>query len=99
MVSGRKTAQKSNENISDVKERLKIKKKYEKKFFWAALKLCVYRIKYKIFSGIANCFFSRGKQKKTIFLKFTNRAVNKNICKCQIMADKCEDYMQKIANA
>ena len=93
MLSGKKRAA----EISYIKNRRKIKKKYEKKFFWTALKLCLYQIKYKIVSGVADFFFSQGTQKQTGFLKFANKVVNKNICKCQIMADRCEDYMKKIA--
>jgi len=91
MVTGRET----KENISK-KKLLKIKKKYEKYFLKTALFLCLYQIKYSILSGIANFIFSGRKQKTTKVLRFANKALNKNICKCQIMAEKCEFYKEKI---
>ena len=89
MVTGSETKQKTKENMLADRTRHKIKRKYEKKFFWTALKLCVYQIKYNIFNKIAHLFFSRGKQKQTVFLRFANRAVNKNICKCHKFINVC----------
>ena len=88
MITGRETSD----------EKLKIKKKYEKSFLKTAILLCLYQIKHNIISGLANFMFSGKKQKTTKFLRFANRAVNKNICKCQIIAEKCEYYKQKIEN-
>ncbi|MCL1858927.1 MAG: hypothetical protein FWF92_06800 [Oscillospiraceae bacterium] len=75
---------------------LKIKKKYEKSFLKTAFVLCLYQIKFRISSGLADFFFSGKKQKTTRFLRLANKAVNKNICKCHIMAEKCEYYKNKI---
>ena len=75
---------------------LKIKKKYEKSFLRTALILCLYQVKYRIISSIADFFFSGKKQKTTKFLRIANKAVNKNICKCQRIAEKCEYYREKI---
>ena len=77
---------------------IKIKKKYEKSFLKTALLLCLYQIKYRILSGAANFIFSGKRQKTTKFLRMANKAVNKNICKCNIMAEQCEYYKQKIAS-
>jgi len=82
--------------IKERKAILKIKKKYEKSFLRTALVLCLYQIKYRILSGFADFVFSGKKQKTTKFLKFANKAVNKNICKCHMMAEKCEYYKKKI---
>lgn len=78
------------------RENIKIKKKYEKSFLKTALILCFYQIKYRIMSSLADFVFSGKKQKTTKFLRFANKAVNKNICKCNIMAEKCEYYKNKI---
>jgi len=91
MITGREKVK----NTSG-KTLLKIKKKYEKSFLRTALVLCLYQIKYKIISGLADFFLSGKKQKPTKILRFANNAVNKNICKCQLMANKCEYYKQKI---
>jgi len=86
---------KINENIS-YKKLLKVKKKYKKSFLRTALLLCLYQIKHSILSSLADFIFSGKKQKTTKFLRFANKAVNKNICKCQRMAEKCEYYREKI---
>jgi len=83
------------ETVSN-KKILKIKKKYAKSFLRTALILCLYQIKYRIISGIADFFFSGKKQKTTKLLRIANKAVNKNICKCHKMAEKCEYYREKI---
>ena len=94
MITGREIDSKTS---APDKSRLKIKRKYERKFLRTALMLCLYQIKYKILSGAANFIFSGKSQKTTKILRFANREISKNICKCQIMADRCEDYMEKIA--
>jgi len=93
MVTGSGT----KKNISK-KTLIKIKKKYEKSFLRIALLLCLYQIKYRILNGAANFIFSGRKQKTTKFLRLANKSLNKNICKCQIMAERCEYYKQKIEN-
>ena len=86
---------KSKENVPD-KTRLKIKKKYEKKFLWFAIALCFCQIKYKLLSAAADFIFSGKKQKMTKLLLSANKAVGKSICKCQTLAEKCEYYQNKI---
>ena len=97
MVTGRKIKRKTNEVMLD-KAHFKIRKKYKRYLFWTALALCLYQIKYSISSCAADFLFSGKDQKPTKLLRFANRQLNKNICKCQIMAEKCEYYMQKIEN-
>ena len=75
---------------------LKIKKKYKRYFLGNAFILCLYQIKYRILSGVADYIFSGEKQKPTRFLRIINKFVNKNICKCQRTAEKCEYYKLKI---
>lgn len=94
MVRGRE----KNKNTKGQKNGtvVKIKRKYEKSFLKSALILSLYQIKYNILSGAADYFFGKRGQKPTRFLRFINKAVNKTICKCHIMAERCEDYKQKI---
>ncbi|MCL2097096.1 MAG: hypothetical protein FWH10_09395 [Oscillospiraceae bacterium] len=102
MLTGRKT--KGETKTLDIKpesnsgERLKIKRKYEKEFLLTALKLCLYQIKHRVLSSAADFIFSGKNQKATKFLMFANRAISRNISKCQITAEKCERYRQTIAN-
>jgi len=88
----RKTGNKNN----TCKTLLQIKKDYEKYFLKTALLLCLYQIKYRMLSGIANFIFSGKKQKSTKFLRRVNKSLNKNLCKCQATGEKCEYYRQKI---
>ena len=80
----------------DERETRKKRKKYKKSFLITALILCLYQIKYRILSTLADFIFSGKKQKPTKFLRFANKAVNKNICKCHKMAEKCEYYIEEI---
>ena len=82
MVTGRKAS-------------LKIKRKYERLFLKSALLLWIYQTEYGILSRFADYFFS-GEQQPTGFLRFINKSLNKIICKCQILFERCEDYKQKI---
>jgi len=75
---------------------LETKKKYKKSFLKNALLLCVYQIKHSILNSIANLIFSGENQKPTKFLRFVNRSLNKNLCKCRITAEKCEYYKQTL---
>jgi len=75
---------------------LDIKKRYEKDLLKSALSLCYYQIKYRVISRAANFIFSGEKQKPTRFLRVINKSLNKNLCKCQIIAEKCEYYKYKI---
>ena len=75
---------------------LKIKKKYEKSFLITALLLCLYQIQYRIKSAISDFLFSGQNQKTTISLRLANKSINKTICKCHRMAEKCEYYKEKI---
>jgi len=86
---------KTTESITD-KARLKTRKKYEKSFLFTAFLLCFYQIKCCIITSAANLIFSGKKQKTTGFLRFANKTVNKNICRCQTTAEKCEYYKNKI---
>jgi len=92
MMGKRKPGEKNNSRQSF----LETKKKYKKSFLKNALLLCVYQIKYGILASIANLIFSGENQKATKFLRAVNRSLNKNLCKCQITAEKCEYYKQRL---
>jgi len=87
---------KNGQNNHSGRTLAQVKKDYEKSFLKTAALLCSYQIKYRILSGIANLIFSGKKQKATKFLRHVNRSLNKNLCKCQSMSEKCEYYRQKI---
>ena len=92
--TGKKTKKNLRENQSE--KLLKSKRKYEKSFLKNALILWLYQRKYSIMSRAADYFFGERKQKPTMMLRLLNKSVNKAICKCQITAEKCEYYKQKI---
>ena len=75
---------------------LQIKKEYQYFFLREAILLCLYQIKYSIFSGAANFIFSGENQKTTKLLRRVNKSLNKSLCKCQVTVEKCEYYKQKI---
>ena len=86
----------SGEFMSD-NLRFKVRKKYKQKFLKHSFLLFLYQIKYNILSFTAHIFFSNKKEgKTTVPLLFTNKILNKNICKCQMIFEKCEYYKEKI---
>ena len=82
--------------VTGKKTEIKIKRRYEKSFLKSAFILWLEQIKYNILSKSADFIFSGRGQKNTKFLRFINKSLNKTICKCQLAAEKCEDYKLKI---
>lgn len=94
MVTGRKT--KKSLSINKNEHLFKLKKRYEKSFLKSAFILWMYQIKYSIISRAADFFFGEREQKPTKMLRILNKSVNRTICKCHTIAEKCEYYKQKI---
>ena len=86
------------EHEREIQMHLKIKKKYKNALVKHAFLLLIYQIKYKLIHFTANVFFANRKNihKTGRFLLFTNKILNNNICACQIIFEKCEDYKRKI---
>ena len=76
----------------------KTKRKYKNALVKYALLLFLYQIKYKFIHFTANIIYSKRKnmRKTGKFLLFTNKVLNNNICACQKIFEKFEDYKKKI---
>ena len=70
-------------------------KLYKKLLIRTALKLFFAGASLKFINLLASAFFSRAK-KPTKMLVFTDRLLNKKICECKRLHDKCEYFKDKL---
>ena len=72
-------------------------KPYKRKLLKSAVKLWFASMSFNIVNFFASLFFSRAR-KRTRLLVFTDRLLNKKICRCQRLHEECEYYKDKIEN-
>ena len=70
-------------------------KLYKKLFIRNALKLFFVSTSFRLINFLAALFFSRAK-KPTKMLVFTDRLLNKKICECKRLHEKCEYFKNKL---
>ena len=68
---------------------------YKKLFIKNAFKLFFSGAAYNVINFLAVLFFSRAKRRSRI-LVFTDRLLNKKICECRRLQEKCEYYKNKL---
>ena len=68
---------------------------YKKLFIKNAGRLFFKSASFKLINFLAVLFFSRAK-KPTKILIFTDRLLNKKICECQRLHEKCEYFKNKL---
>ena len=73
-------------------------KLYKRKLLKGAIKLYFANVSFKIVNLFASLFFANAK-KRTRLLVFTDKLLNKKICRCQKLYQECEYYREKIENS
>ena len=72
-------------------------KVYKKLFLRNAFKLFISGTVYNIINFWAAVFFSRARKPSKILI-FTERVLNRKICECRRLQEKCEYYQNKLEN-
>ena len=68
---------------------------YKKLFIKNALKLFFSGVSFRSINFLAALFFSRAKKRGRILI-FTDRLLNKKICECRRLHEKCEYFRNKL---
>ena len=84
-------------NYKTYKSHETYKKSCKRMLLKNAVKLCFASMGFAIVNFFALLFFARA-EKRTRLLVFTDKMLNKKICRCQKLYQECEYYRDKIEN-